>query len=265
LTVLLLLGVSLAAVADPAGTAFDTGRFSVTVPAGWSAFQMDEADDTTVTVVKGGGDMTSLYFSPSISVMYVPLGTMLFGAQDLMDDAVEIEPFSLGGYDWNGYEYEFLGMKGISLTASGDFGSLVATISPQGMLGGDTITLEDADVRAILAGIAVHPFGGVDWAAVNEDGSLTVRLPLREGCTWETSMSGSFDLNGGENGPECEVSEAEEDGFYVATLTFQGSGAFSQGFSLSNDDGEVSQASVAVLCEDGKALRLADAYLKDVE
>ena len=267
LAVSLLLGLCAPGNAEdaPALPLQGTDRLAIPVPQGWNVIRVDEEDEFSLTAIKGGSDLTSLVFNPSLSVMYVPLGTMVLDARELTDTSEDIAPFSLGGYDWTGYRYTSFGMSGISLTASGDFGTITAVVSPQGMMGGASISLEDPDVQAILAGITVKATVEADWAVINEDGTLTVRLPGREGFAWSTGMSGSFDLNGGENGPEGEVAEAEEDGVYTAVITLRGSGVFSQGFSLGNEDDEAAQARISVLCEDGKAVALTDAALSDAE
>ena len=263
--VFLLLGMCSAGVAGDI-TMFAPGRLSVPVPSGWGAFLTDDADDTSVTLVKGGSDMMGLVFNPSVSVMYIPLGTLVLDPRDLQENSEDIEPFSLGGYDWTGYSYSSFGLSGICVTARGNFGTITVSISPRGVMGGDeTISLKDEDVQAILSGITVQVAVEVDWAVINGDGTLTIRLPGQEGCTWAQSMSSSIDLTGGENSPACEITEAVEDGIYTATLKVEGSGAYSQAFSLSNGEEQVADAFVAMLCQDGIITCLTDAKANQVD
>ena len=263
--VLLLAGVC-SAGADGDITMFAPGRLSVPVPSGWGAFLADAADDTSVTLVKGGSSMMDLIFNPAISVMYTPLGTLVLDSRDIQESSEDIEPFSLGGYDWTGYSYSSYGLSGIRINTEGNFGTITVSISPRGMAGGDeTISLEDADVQAILSGITVQVAVEADWAVINGDGTLTVRLPGREGCEWKQGMSSSIDLSGGENNPSCEIAEAAEDGVYTATLRVEGSGAYSQGFSLSDDEEQVADALVTVLCEDGIITCLTDAKINGIQ
>ena len=247
----------------PAEETCDAGRVSVPVPAGWSAGPSPTGPDPmSVTLIKGGSDTMALLTCPSIWVSYSPVGMEVLDIREMMGGTGSIEPFSLGGYDWTGFHYDNLGSKGIGLTAVGDFGTLTVNFTPQGMLGGSTISLEDEDVRAILSGITVKPTVELDWVTLNGDGTVTVRLPQPEGSlAWETSMSVSRDLDGDGEGPEAEVAETVADGFYAATITLRGSGAYGQGFILGDGEGQTAQAYVAVLCEDGRATAVTEGHV----
>ena len=269
LTLAMLLGLcSAGALAEEADGIPAGSRVAFPAPEGWTILQLNPEDDASLAVIKGGEDASAFLFCPYITVMFMPHGTMVLDAREFTDSSEDIEPFSLGGYDWTGYSYESMGMAGISLTSRGDFGTIVVMLVTKPMLGGDDsepLTLADPDVQEIISGIRVQATVEADWVVFNEDGSVTVQLPGREGYSWGQGGTGNFVLQEGDPFPECEVEEKVGADAYTARITMQGDGVISCSFSLFNDEETAMVAGVSILCRDGKAVSLTDAYLRDGE
>ncbi|MCL2815732.1 MAG: hypothetical protein FWD23_14135 [Oscillospiraceae bacterium] len=148
---------------DITGETHDTGTFSVLVPKGWevSPFYKDgEVEPNTLAVHKGTAMDYMLLAVPMIQFYFFPEGDR-FGSnidKAMYDSPADIEPVKIGEYTWTGFTY--MGTK--SGTAFDvpcvliwtDAGAHKIQAAVWLELGETKITLEDADVQAILSSLA---------------------------------------------------------------------------------------------------------------
>lgn len=141
---------------------FDAGNVTAPVPAGWKAFtQTDYSSDDPnaidpdiVQICKGGETQTDIFIKPYIQINYWgPDGaTTDFEYLKSIYEQVELlEPMQIGPYLWEGFSTTDYGTTNIILyTQNGEY-QLQASISCGE--GNDAISVEDADVQQILAGV----------------------------------------------------------------------------------------------------------------
>ena len=164
----LLLVFSLAACGDGGnggavkGETVDTTVFSVLVPDGWKSFNaVDVFDEYTdlgydpngLNIYKGAESDGDMFTCPGLNISYFgPDTTMLAPDKAWYEGAVDIESFTTGDYTWQGFTYDYDSYKmgvlwtdsPVQLTVNLTMGSTDGSIS-----------LDDADVQAILGSIAV--------------------------------------------------------------------------------------------------------------
>ena len=124
--------------ADIKGETFDGGNISALVPDGWMGFHgMDYFDEYEE------GMMT--YFSPD-NPMYEP-------SKDYYEEGADLEPITLGSYTWKGFTAKSLDTPiAILWTGEEGEGQIQLMICLEN---GDKISLDDADVQAIIASINI--------------------------------------------------------------------------------------------------------------
>jgi len=154
-----------AAAPQPAMEYYDTGSFKVPVPAGWKAFPQTDVfsdansmDPNVINVVKGGQSDLDMLTKPMIRFDYYGPDRIMMGLPTLKDfysDSTDAEPLQCGPYTWKGFTTEEYSKMAIMAAEDGDY-QYQASIYLE--VEGQTISLEDADVQAILAGVA--PSGG---------------------------------------------------------------------------------------------------------
>jgi len=140
-------------------TTFDAGDVSVDVPSGWKAFAVPEVfaedgsmDPTSVRVCKGGKTDVDIFTHPYIQINYYGAETeMMTPMKEFYDDTADIEPIVAGAMTWNGFTGDSLGYKIAILWAEDGDDQYQATMYLETDNG--TITLDDADVQAILASV----------------------------------------------------------------------------------------------------------------
>ena len=150
---------------DPAkitGEVFDAGNVRAMAPKGWKAFPVSDAFDeyegdnnpNSIYLCKGAKSEFDIFTNPLVTITYYGPDTTYFSAKSLFDDAEDIAGFTLGDYDWTGYTYTALGdAKTVMLeTTKGDI-SITAYFLTE--TDGEKLSVEDADIQAILASIQV--------------------------------------------------------------------------------------------------------------
>lgn len=149
---------------DPAevkGETYDAGNVSALVPTGWKAFPatdlFDEYDGdnnpNTLYIYKGAKNEFDMFSCPGITINYYEDATSFMSAKSFYDDAADIDPVELGAYTWNGYtatsvDYPYTILEGTDGEAAIQVSILMEN-------GDKKISLEDVDVQAIIASIAV--------------------------------------------------------------------------------------------------------------
>lgn len=153
-------GGSSGSVASVKGTTFDNGLFEVFVPDGWMAFHgadfFDEYeegyDPHVVNIGKGVKEESELFNKPMANISYsgedYPL---MIPTKDLYEDSKDIKDIEAGDYTWKGFTANSLGYPITVLYTEFDDKQIVVNITLEN--GDSKVSLEDADVLAILEGI----------------------------------------------------------------------------------------------------------------
>lgn len=142
------------------GVVFDAGNVQALVPDGWKAFPQsdaftDDPDDTdpdVLTICKGGETDLDLLLKPFVRIDYYGPGTeMMGGLEDWYDQVESLDPIRLGAYTWKGFITTDYGRMAILCAEEGDH-QYQASVYLE--VEGQTISLDDPDVQAILASVA---------------------------------------------------------------------------------------------------------------
>lgn len=146
------------------GEIYDTGDFSALVPTGWLAipstdvFAEEEGalDATAISICKDGESDLDLFYKPYVRFDYYdPYTEMMKPSSEWYENVEDIEPFTTGTHTWSGFKAEDdYGKMAVLWAEEGDY-QYQATVWLE--VSGNTITLEDADVLAILE--SVKPTG----------------------------------------------------------------------------------------------------------
>lgn len=143
------------------GETYDAGSVSALVPEGWKAFPVVDAfsDEENATVpdklnvCKGGETDLDLFSHPYIQITYFDPGTdMMNLSSSWYDDPVELDPITTGDKTWNGFSAASLGSK-LTVLWTGEIGGDQFQVTLWTETDNGTISLEDADVQAILSSI----------------------------------------------------------------------------------------------------------------
>ncbi|MDO4845121.1 MAG: hypothetical protein Q3977_00755 [Oscillospiraceae bacterium] len=134
-----------------AGETFDIGTFTVLVPNGWVA--KDYKDMNQVKLYKTNS-LDNIFGVPEIDITY-NAGATYELVTAMFESYEEVEPITTGAYTWNGVQGKFSSTKDLlSLnTVVGD-GYIAADVWVK-VSEDTTISVNDADVNAILAGITI--------------------------------------------------------------------------------------------------------------
>lgn len=134
---------------------FDSGCFRTVVPDGWMAFcGIDSSGNATpkkVHIYKGARFQTDIFTHVGITICFFGQKDYYLSPKFFYDNVVDMEPFVLGAYTWNGYTCTSLDYPYTMLEARQDGCVLQVMILMKN--GDDALSLDDADVQAILAGL----------------------------------------------------------------------------------------------------------------
>lgn len=90
---------------------YDTGYFSLQVPAGWAAFERysgeKEVDKTTCDVAMGTTDPFKIYEVPYITIICSGTDSSVSYPDSLYSDKQEMEPWEIGGRKWERFSAVF--------------------------------------------------------------------------------------------------------------------------------------------------------------
>ncbi|MBE6982474.1 MAG: hypothetical protein E7437_09180 [Ruminococcaceae bacterium] len=145
-----------AAKAEP----FDAGNVMVDVAAGWKAFAVADVfaednamDPNKISVIKGGESDWDSLTKPNMNILYYPPETdLMTPSGEWYDDSVDLAPMELGGRTWNGFTATSLGMP-LAVLWTGESGGDQFQINICLELEGGSVSLEDADIQAMIASI----------------------------------------------------------------------------------------------------------------
>ena len=145
---------------DVKGETLADGNISALVPEGWMGMYGPDVfhdyeegyDPNVIQLVKDAKSEMDYFSNNYVQIAYYEDGTYILGGAD--GNTTDIEPFTAGGREWVGYIYEGSGFKTANLVAEDGDAQFSAVI----LLEKDNkqISLEDADVQAILASVQVN-------------------------------------------------------------------------------------------------------------
>lgn len=143
------------------GEVYDAGEVSALVPTGWKAFPQHDAFSSdanamltdVINICKGGESDMDLFSKPYIRFDFGgPDKDLYMTDKDFYDNVQDLEPITTGEHTWNGFSGESLGTKLVVLFCEEGDIQYQATLFTEPSSG--KISLEDADVLAILASVA---------------------------------------------------------------------------------------------------------------
>lgn len=147
--------------ADVKGETFGDGNVSALVPTGWMGFNgadffqdyEEGYDPNVIQIAKGAKSEFDLFSKPYIQINYYGAETsMAEPYSDLYDDVVELDPVSIGSRTWNGFTAKSADLPIAILWTEDGEDQYQLTIWLES--GNSKISLEDAEVKAIIASIA---------------------------------------------------------------------------------------------------------------
>lgn len=151
------------AVAEVKGEVYDTGIFKTLIPEGWKAFPVSDmfseeenaTDPEKLQIIKGGETEWDLFSKPYVAINIFPNNSLLTPSKDWYDNAADLEPLAIGGYTWNGFTAESAGVPMAMLWTEDAKGNDIQVTVMLKTTDGE-VTLEDADVRAIIESIQAN-------------------------------------------------------------------------------------------------------------
>jgi hypothetical protein len=134
---------------------FDSGYFRIVVPEAWLAFcGIDSECRTTqkkVHIFKEAKLETDIFTHAGLTICFFGKEDYYLSPKFFYDNVVDMEPFTLGAYTWNGYTCTSFGYPYTMLEAKHDgcvFQVMILTKN-----GEYEISLTDADVQTILTSL----------------------------------------------------------------------------------------------------------------
>ena len=131
---------------------FDSGCFRIFVPDGWMAFcGIDSECRTTpkkVHIFKDAKLETDIFTHAGITICFFGKQDIYISPKFFYDNVVDIEPFTLGAYTWNGYTCTSLGYPYTMLETEHD--GCVFQVMILEKNGDHEISLHNTDVQNIL-------------------------------------------------------------------------------------------------------------------
>lgn len=142
------------------GETYNAGNVSAFVPEGWKAFPVPDVfaeepntmDPNALRICKGGETDLDIFSKPYVQINYYGEDKNLATpSKDFYDNGVDITPITCGELTWNGFTAESSGTSIAILWA--EKGNIQYQLSFTLGASSGTITLEDADVKAIIESI----------------------------------------------------------------------------------------------------------------
>lgn len=139
------------------GETFDTGVISVLVPDGWMKKDVvfdEEVDKTQIQLFKGAKSDDDIWVTPYVSVKhyYPEENASVDNTLYFYEDVETLDDVTIGDITWNASKGSFGGTEQIILS-TGTPTEYIIFISTD--VAGNTLSLDDADVQAIISSITV--------------------------------------------------------------------------------------------------------------
>jgi len=176
------------AVPNVPGSIYSTGTVQALVPEGWAAFPQKDIlsdvpgaiDEDVINICKGGQSEDDLLSKPFVRIDYYGPGEeMSGGLKEWYSQTEDLAPLQCGPYTWEGFTTTDYGLMAVLCAEDGEH-QYQASIYME--VEGQSISLEDEDVQAILA--SVSP---ADSASVGNTGNSGSSAPVTEtsgGSDW---------------------------------------------------------------------------------
>ena len=144
---------------DSAGTPFDTGKFTVTVADGWSAypvvdvFSADKAKDPdAVRIGLGATSEADVLKVPYMDIHHYGPDSIMWVTSDFYDDVVDFEPMTIGDRTWKGFTAKSMGYGLTMLYTGEDDGDQFSVTLSQGSGAGNELPdVNDPAVQSMIA------------------------------------------------------------------------------------------------------------------
>ena len=98
---------------------FDNGVIHTVVPAGWKVFEATDSDgrltDKKLYIYKNAEQPLDIFQKVGITVCYFGKDTIYLSPKWFYDDVVDLEPFPLGRFQWEGFRCKSLGYPYVML------------------------------------------------------------------------------------------------------------------------------------------------------
>jgi len=142
------------------GDDYYTGTFKVFVPKGWGAVQVKDyaeegspVDPDAIRIVKDGTSEADVFSKPNVMINYAgPDTEMVPVSKDFYDEPEDVEPVIAGDITWEGYKCKSMDYPMYVLYYEDGGNQYQATVWYE--IGSNKISIDDADVLAILASVA---------------------------------------------------------------------------------------------------------------
>ena len=142
------------------GETYDAGNVSALVPNGWKAFPVPDVfaeepntiNPSALRICKGGETELDIFSKPYVQINYYGEDTTLVTpSKGFYNNAVDITPITYGELIWNGFTADSMGYPVAILWAEN--GDIQYQLSFCLGSSGATISLDDADVQAIIESV----------------------------------------------------------------------------------------------------------------
>lgn len=145
--------------ADVKGETFEGGNVSALVPDGWMGFHgadyfgdyEEGYDPNVIQIAKGAKSEIDMLSKPYLMINFYADANAFSSSKSFYADAKDIEPIELGNYSWTGFTVENAGYPTAVLEATD--GTITIQVTAILENGNEKISLDDADVQAIIASI----------------------------------------------------------------------------------------------------------------
>lgn len=147
-------------VPDVPGKIYSTGTVQALVPQGWAAFPQKDVlsdepgaiDADVINICKGGQSEDDLLSKPFVRIDYYGPGEeMSGGLKDWYSQTEDLAPLQCGPYTWEGFTTTDYDLMAVLCAEDGEH-QYQASVYLE--VDGQSISLEDEDVQAILASVA---------------------------------------------------------------------------------------------------------------
>ncbi len=166
------------------GTVAEFGRIKALVPEGWNKAELGMyQNEFNGVIIKGPADEFMQH--SQVSFIYALPTEMMISSRGFYDDVRTYPEFDLGNFHWEAWSGSFNGLVYYVAESYSDKGTIFFT-AQQSTPENEVLTLDDPEVRAILASITVEPTTELDWVTINGN-EVTAKLPAVEGYRWSDS------------------------------------------------------------------------------
>ena len=138
---------------------FDTGIYTLSAPGGWGIAPFPDSLDSFegdsnpygCYAIKGGSTNSDVIAHPYVWVTYYPDANSYMVSKSFYDDVKDIEPFTEGGRQWEGFTFKSMDVPGALITAKEGDGLWTVMISPE--RDKESFEVFGDEVRSVIASL----------------------------------------------------------------------------------------------------------------